>query len=139
MVSREGPSTRCVHYDRSIDQSAHTMNTPIIVDAASAYEDLESWREVALGKRPGDIYSRNSNPTGRAVNEKMAAIEGAESATDFSTGMAAINAILFALLSPGQRAVTIKMLTERHTFISKRFCIISGFTVNYVRPMKKRS
>jgi cystathionine gamma-synthase len=38
----------------------------------------------------------------------MAALEGAESATDFSTGMAAINSTLFALLNPGQRAVTIK-------------------------------
>jgi cystathionine gamma-synthase len=38
----------------------------------------------------------------------MAALEGAEAATDFSTGMAAISTTLFALLSPGQRAVTIK-------------------------------
>jgi cystathionine gamma-synthase len=84
------------------------MNIPIMENAAFAYEDLESWREVALGKKPGDIYSRNSNPTVRAFNEKIAALEGAEAATDFSTGMAAISATLFALLSPGQRAVTIK-------------------------------
>jgi cystathionine gamma-synthase len=108
MLPKEGPSTRCVHYGRSIDPSTHTMNIPIMENAAFAYEDLESWREVALGKRPGDIYSRNSNPTVRAFNEKIAALEGAEAATDFSTGMAAINATLFALLSPGQRAVTIK-------------------------------
>jgi cystathionine gamma-synthase len=38
----------------------------------------------------------------------MAALEGTEAATDFSTGMAAIHTSLFALLSPGQRAVTIK-------------------------------
>jgi cystathionine gamma-synthase len=84
------------------------MNMPTIENAAFAYEDLNSWREVALGKKPGDIYSRNSNPTVRAFNEKMAALEGAEAATDFSTGMAAISTMLFALLSPGQRAVTIK-------------------------------
>jgi cystathionine gamma-synthase len=38
----------------------------------------------------------------------MAALEGTEAATDFSTGMAAIHTTLFALLNPGQRAVTIK-------------------------------
>jgi cystathionine gamma-synthase len=38
----------------------------------------------------------------------MAALEGAEAATDFSTGMAAISTTLFALLNPGGRAVTIK-------------------------------
>jgi cystathionine gamma-synthase len=84
------------------------MNTPIMENAAFAYGTVESWRDVALGKKPGDIYSRNSNPTMRALNEKMAALEGAEAATDFSTGMAAISTSLFALLSPGQRAVTIK-------------------------------
>jgi len=108
MALKEGPSTRCVHTGRSIDPSTHTMNVPIMENAAFAYESLESWQEVALGKKFGDIYSRNSNPTVRAFNKKMAALEGAEEATDFSTGMAAINTALFALLSPGQRAVTIK-------------------------------
>jgi cystathionine gamma-synthase len=108
MALKEGPSTRCVHTGRSIDPSTHTMNVPIMENAAFAYESLESWQEAALGKKFGDIYSRNSNPTVRAFNKKMAALEGAEEATDFSTGMAAINTALFALLSPGQRAVTIK-------------------------------
>jgi len=108
MALKEGPSTRCVHTGRSIDPSTHTMNVPIMENAAFAYESLESWQEAALGKKFGDIYSRNSNPTVRAFNKKMAALEGAEEATDFSTGMAAINTTLFALLNPGQRAVTIK-------------------------------
>src|SRR5271157_1101428 len=108
MPFKEGPSTRCVHLGKSIDPHTHTMNVPIMENAAFAYEDPNSWREVALGKRKGDIYSRNSNPTIRAFNEKMAALEGAEAATDFSTGMAAISTTLFALLNPGQRAVTVK-------------------------------
>ena len=108
MNSKEGPSTRCVHYGRAVDPGTHAMNTPIFENAAFAYEELDDWREVALGKKAGDIYSRNSNPTVRAFNEKMAALEDAEAATDFSTGMAAINSTLFALLNPGQSAVTIK-------------------------------
>jgi cystathionine gamma-synthase len=108
MKSKEGPSTRCVHSGRAVDPITHVMNIPIHENAAFAYDGVEVWREAALGQRPGDIYSRNSNPTVRAFNEKMAALEGAEAATDFSTGMAAINSTLFALLNPGQRAVTIK-------------------------------
>ena len=103
-----GPSTRCVHLGSKIDPITHATNPAIVENAAFAYEDLESWRAVALGELPGDIYSRNSNPTVRAFNEKMAALEGTEAATDFSTGMAAIHTTLFALLNPGQRAVTIK-------------------------------
>ena len=108
MNPKEGPSTRCVHYGRAVDPNTHAMNTPIYENAAFAYDELGTWREVALGEKPGDIYSRNSNPTVRAFNEKMAALESAEAATDFSTGMAAIHSTLFALLNPGQRAVTIK-------------------------------
>ena len=103
-----GLSTRSVHLGRAIDPLTHATNPAIVENAAFAYANLESWRAVALGEQPGDIYSRNSNPTVRAFNEKMAALEGTEAATDFSTGMAAIHTCLFALLSPGQRAVTIK-------------------------------
>lgn len=108
MPFNEGPSTRCVHYGRSVDPHTHAMNTPVFENAAFAYPDLESWRAVALKVQFGDIYSRNSNPTVRAFNEKLAALEGAEAATDFSTGMAAISTSLFALLNPGDRVVTIK-------------------------------
>ena len=108
MKHKAGPSTRCVHAGSIIDPTTHSMTVPIIENSAFAYPDLESWRAVALKEKAGDIYSRNSNPTVRIFNEKMALLEGAEAATDFSTGMAAINTTLFALLSPGQKAVTIK-------------------------------
>src|SRR4030065_155005 len=74
MHPKEGPSTRCVHYGRAVDPITHAMNTPIYENAAFAYEELGTWKEVALGRMAGDIYSRNSNPTVRAFNEKMAAL-----------------------------------------------------------------
>jgi cystathionine gamma-synthase len=103
-----GASTRCVHGGDSFDAVNRSIVPPIVENAAFEYEDLESWRAVALKQMAGDIYSRNTNPTIRAFNEKMALLEGAEAATDFSSGMAAINTTLFALLKPGKRAVTIK-------------------------------
>jgi cystathionine gamma-synthase len=81
---------------------------PLVENVAFAFEDTETWRVVAIGQAPGDIYSRNSNPTTRLFEETVAALEGAESATSFATGMAAISTTLFALLSPGQRAVTVR-------------------------------
>ena len=107
-MQKPGFSTQCVHLGSKTDPATRSMTAPIIENSAYAYEDLETWRAVALKEKSGDIYSRNSNPTVRAFNEKMALLEGAEAATDFSTGMAAINTALFALLSPGSRAVTIK-------------------------------
>jgi cystathionine gamma-synthase len=103
-----GASTRCVHGGDHFDAESRSIVPPIVENAAFAYQDLETWRAVALKEQIGDIYSRNTNPTVRAFNEKMALLEGADAATDFSSGMAAINTTLFALLKPGKRAVTIK-------------------------------
>jgi cystathionine gamma-synthase len=63
---------------------------------------------VALHKRPGHIYSRNSNPTTDLFERMMAELEGAQAATSFVTGMAAISTALLALLESGKRAVSVK-------------------------------
>jgi cystathionine gamma-synthase len=108
MSNKEGPSTRSVHSAKKIEPKTHTIVTPIVANAAFAYDTIESWRQVALKDKPGHIYSRNTNPTTDAFEEKMAALEGTESATSFATGMAAINTTLFALLSSSDRVVTVK-------------------------------
>jgi cystathionine gamma-synthase len=81
---------------------------PVVQSATFAWPDLASWEAVALKQAPGHIYSRNSNPTVAALEAKIAALDGAEAAAAFSTGMAAISGTLFALLKPGDRLVSIK-------------------------------
>lgn len=81
---------------------------PIHLNSAYAYEDCASWSEVALGKKSGHIYSRNTNPTCDLFESKIATLEGAEAATSFATGMASIQATLMALLEPGKRVVSVK-------------------------------
>ena len=81
---------------------------PVVHSVSFGYEDIDTWHAVALGKEPGHIYSRNTNPTVRAFEEKIRDLEGAQAATSFSTGMAAISATFFALLRPGDRVVSVK-------------------------------
>jgi cystathionine gamma-synthase len=81
---------------------------PIVHSVAYGYNDLDVWYDVALGRHPGHIYSRNTNPTVDVFEEKVRQLEGAQAATSFSTGMAAISNTLFAFLSPGDRVVSIK-------------------------------
>ncbi|MFZ5909685.1 MAG: cystathionine gamma-synthase family protein [Chloroflexota bacterium] len=81
---------------------------PIVYSAAYGYPDVDKWLDVALGRKPGHIYSRNTNPTVRAFEEKVRILEEAEAATSFATGMAAISNTLFTLLSPGDRVVSVK-------------------------------
>jgi cystathionine gamma-synthase len=107
-TKKPGPSTQAVHLMRAVDPITHSLIPPVVMNASFAYDDVETWQAVALKQQPGDIYSRNSNPTTRLLEQKVAAMEGAEAGTSFATGMAAISTTLFALLSPGQRVVSVK-------------------------------
>jgi cystathionine gamma-synthase len=107
-VTAAGASTRSVHLEEQVDPATRSIVAPIVANSAFAYDDVASWRAVATGRRRGDIYSRNSNPTTSRLEAKVAALEGADAATSFTTGMAAISTTLLALLAPGRRVVTIR-------------------------------
>jgi len=81
---------------------------PVVKSISFGYQELEDWKAVALQQAEGHIYSRNTNPTVQVFEEKMRLLEGAEAATSFASGMAAISDTLFAFLRPGQRVVSIK-------------------------------
>ncbi len=81
---------------------------PVYNSVTFGYEDMDDWFAVATGRKSGHIYSRNTNPTVRPLEDKIRILDGGEEATSFSTGMAAISNTLFALLAPGERVVAIK-------------------------------
>jgi cystathionine gamma-synthase len=81
---------------------------PVVRSVAFGYTDLDTWRDVALGRAEGHIYARNTNPTVAAFEEKVRALEGGAAATSFATGMAAISDTLLTLLRPGDRVVSVK-------------------------------
>lgn len=81
---------------------------PVVVSVAYGYDDMDEWYDVATEKRKGHIYGRNTNPTVQAFEDKVKILEGAEAATSFSTGMAAISNTLYTFLRPGDRIVSIK-------------------------------
>lgn len=81
---------------------------PVVHSVAFGYPDVDAWLAVAQGRTPGHIYSRNTNPTVHAFEEKVRQLEGAAAATSFASGMAAISNTLFTLLAPGDRVVSVK-------------------------------
>ncbi len=85
-----------------------STQVPVVHSVSYGYQDLETWYDVAKGNEEGHIYSRNTNPTVDVFEEKVRQLENAESATSFSTGMAAISNTLFTLLAPGERVVSVK-------------------------------
>jgi cystathionine gamma-synthase len=89
-------------------ETTEAVTTPIVNSVAFSYHDLEEWHQVSLGKAEGYIYSRNTNPTVQALEQKIRLLESAEAAISFATGMAAISNTLFAFLTAGKRVVSLK-------------------------------
>lgn len=107
----EGPAglgTRAVWSGEQGERWANATQIPVALSVSFGYRTVEEWLEVALGRKAGHIYGRNTNPTVAAFEEKVRDLEGAEAATSFASGMAAISNTLSTVLSPGDRVVAIK-------------------------------
>lgn len=104
---QQGFSTRCVWGGEPESSPEGAAVPPIYHTVTFEYDDLDTWQAVGTGEEPGHIYSRNTNPTVEIFEDKMRDLEGAEAATSFSTGMAAVSNTFFSLLSPGSRVVSI--------------------------------
>ena len=85
-----------------------STQVPVVHSISFGYNDIDTWQKVALGQEQGHIYSRNTNPTVRAFEDKVKELEYAEAATSFSSGMAAISNTLGTFLKSGDRVVSIK-------------------------------
>ena len=121
---RTSPSmaTLCVWGGEEERASGMATATPVVHGVAFGYRDVDEWLDVALGRREGHIYGRNTNPTVRVFEQKVQELEGAEAATSFATGMAAISNTVFTLLSPGDRVVTVKDAYGGTSKLFMEFC-----------------
>ncbi len=57
------------------------------------------------GQEPGNVYARFSNPTVTAMQDRLAALEGAESCVATASGMSAILALVMSMLQAGDHVV----------------------------------
>ena len=100
-----GLSTRAVHAGTHDDPRTGAVGTPIY-QCSTFILNEDQYGAVEEGfARDRFIYSRYGNPSQWAVQEKLAALENAESAIVFSSGMAAISATVLALVDKGAHVV----------------------------------
>ncbi|KGD63229.1 O-succinylhomoserine sulfhydrylase [Alcanivorax nanhaiticus] len=86
------------------DEMAHS--DPIFLTSSFVYESAAQAAARFGGEEPGNIYSRFTNPTVRAFEQRLAALEGGEACVAFASGMAAIAGTFFSLLAPGDHVVS---------------------------------
>ncbi len=120
-MSFDHESTRAVHAGEEKRKPYGALTTPIAQTSTYTFENTAAVlafmeRKAARTKAReagGDLplrdeYGRYSNPTQRVVERKLAALEAAEGAALFSSGMAAITATLLTLLSAGDHAIVVQ-------------------------------
>ena len=94
-----------VHGGERRDRFAQSLLTPIAQTATFTFSRLDEFEAFKAGERNGFEYARYGNPTQRVAEEKIAALEGAEDALLFSSGMSAICSVLLAMLRSGQHII----------------------------------
>jgi cystathionine gamma-lyase/cystathionine beta-lyase len=90
-------ATKAIHAGQEPDPATGAIMTPI-------YQTSTYWQK-SPGEHKGYEYSRGTNPTRRALEDCLAALENAKHGLAFSSGMAATDAVL-KLLSPGDEVIT---------------------------------
>lgn len=128
------PTTVAVHAGTYDDPVTGAVGTPIYQSSTFILGE-EQYRAIDEGyARDRFIYTRYGNPSQWAVQEKLAALEGAESAIVFSSGMAAISATVISMLDKGGHVVaSSELYGGTYNFFHHELPSL-GFTVTYVDP-----
>ena len=87
-----GFATRQIHVGKH-ENAAGALTTPIYQTSTIEFDSVEQGGRRFAGQEAGYIYTRLSNPTVNAAEEKVAALEGGEAALGTAAGMGAICAL----------------------------------------------
>lgn len=121
--------TAAIHAGESVDRTTGALAAPIYQTATFAFESAQAKEDAVDASMEGSpdayFYSRTSNPTNRVLEEKVAALEGAEDALACASGMGATSAVLFSQLKAGD-----------HLVLSDNLFVITEILINQtLRPL----
>jgi O-succinylhomoserine sulfhydrylase len=107
---------------------------PIFTTSSYVFDDASSAAARFAGEQAGNVYSRYTNPTVRMFEQRIAALEGAQSAVATASGMAAILSTFMALLSAGDHVVCSRSVFGTTTTLLNKYLAKFGVGVTFVSP-----
>ncbi len=120
-MTTEHEATQAVHAGEQKRKPYGALTTPIAQTSTYTFADTaevlaymaRKTERTEVREAGGDLdlrdeYGRYSNPTQKVVEGKVAALEGAEGAVLFGSGMAAITTTLLTLLKAGDHAIVVR-------------------------------
>lgn len=105
---QQQPATRAITAGRAA--SGTSLAPALWASSVWESESLVDARRRATGTRAAEFYSRYANPTVRSFEEAVAALEGAEDALAFASGMGALSTVVLGLCSAGDHVVAQRQL-----------------------------
>jgi cystathionine gamma-lyase/cystathionine beta-lyase/cystathionine gamma-lyase/homocysteine desulfhydrase len=115
-----GFATDCIHAGQEPDPSTGAIVTPIF--------QTSTYVQEGIGKHKGYEYARTQNPTRRALEKNLAALERGTDAYCYASGMAATQAVM-SLVKPGQRVVVSdNVYGGTHRLFTK---ILAGYGIEF--------
>ncbi|MBM7636510.1 O-acetylhomoserine aminocarboxypropyltransferase/cysteine synthase family protein [Streptococcus saliviloxodontae] len=98
--------TKQLHAGQSVDKETKSRALPIYQTTSYVFDDAQEAEELFALSKPGNIYTRITNPTTAVLEERIAALEGGVGALATASGMAAITYVALALAHAGDHIVS---------------------------------
>lgn len=111
-------STLSVHAGEARQKPGDSITDPIFCASTYTFADTQAVIDFIEDQQPREEYGRYGNPGERVAERKLAALEGAEAAVLFSSGMAAMVGLLMAKLNAGDEVIFFDECYHR----SREFC-----------------
>ena len=104
----------------------------IFATSSFVFENAAQAAARFAGDEPGNIYSRFTNPTTQAFEERLAAMEGGEACVATASGMAAIMSLCVAVLQAGDHIVSSRSVFGTTTTLFSKFLPRFGIETSFV-------
>lgn len=110
LAKKLGFASKAIHAGNFHDKNSGALATPIYATSTFIFDSAEQGgRRFAL-EEGGYIYSRLGNPTNTVLEEKVAALEGAEACVSTASGMGAISSAIWSAVKTGDHIIAPKVL-----------------------------
>lgn len=132
--SNRGSATSSVHAGELRQQEANAITTPIYQTSTFWFRNSKEVTDYQEGKSQREEYGRYGNPTWRAVERKVSALEGGEESILFASGMCAATTTFMALLPEGSHLIVTSDCYRRTRQFINQFLSRMGVEATVVEP-----
>ena len=125
-------ATACVHAGEERDPQTGALDPPLVLASAFGFASAEEAAGAFRGDNDAYIYGRWSNPTVEALETKLAALEGTESACATASGMAAVSGTLMSICESGSHIVAPRSMYAESARLLRERLPRFGITTTFV-------